>query len=52
MWCVVVWPRNLVSEEALAQWELLRQKKERGERHGKEGKGKIIRRRSDRQYIY
>jgi len=42
-----------VNEEALAHWGLLRQKKERGgERQEMEGKRKIIRRRSDRHYIY
>jgi hypothetical protein len=41
-----------VTEEALAQCGLMRHKKERGERHEKEGKRKIIRRRRDRDYIY
>jgi len=41
-----------VSEEALAQWGLLHQKKERGERQEKKGKRKIIRSGSDRHYIY
>jgi len=27
LWCVVVWSRNLVNEEALAHWGLSRQKK-------------------------
>jgi hypothetical protein len=29
LWCVVVWSRNLVNEETLTQWGLLRQKKEK-----------------------
>jgi len=28
LWCVWVWSRNIVNEEALAHWGLLRQKKE------------------------
>jgi len=27
LWCVIVWSRNLVNEEALAHWGLSRQKK-------------------------
>jgi hypothetical protein len=42
-----------VKEEALIHWGLSRQKEVRGgEGQEKEGKGMIIRRRSDRHYIY